>query len=90
MSCPFPKQGLLSPSLSLKVTHSNRLTRNTVALTIWAQEQESTTGVIPGIPVALTCSEEAAYPFLCPGGLRAQDCSDGLVKHCLEAALRQS
>lgn len=44
---------------------------------------------VPGIPVRLTCLEEAACPFLGAGGLRAQHCSDGLVKHRLEAALRQ-
>lgn len=44
----------------------------------------------PGIPFRLTHLEKAAYTFLCPGGLRTEDCSDGLVKHRLEAALRQS
>lgn len=45
---------------------------------------------LPGIPFRLTRLEEAAYTFLCPCGLRTEDCSDGLVKHSLEAALRQS
>lgn len=45
---------------------------------------------LPGIPFRLTHLEKAAYTFLCPGGLWTEDCSDGLVKHRLEAALRQS
>jgi len=59
-----------------------------VALTF--QEQERATGVTPRDPFRLTRLEEAAYSFLCPGGLRTEDCSDGLVKHRLEATLRQS
>lgn len=54
------------------------------------REQERATGVTPKDPFRLTCLEEAAHSFLCPGGLWTEDCSDGLVKHCLEATLRQS
>lgn len=85
----FPQAGSASLSLSLKVTHSNSFTRNRVALTGFRSRKAPLVS-LPGMPVRLTCSEEAACPFLCPGGLRAQDCSDGLVKHRLEASLRQS
>lgn len=54
------------------------------------QEQEKATGVTPRYPFRLTHLEEAAYSFLCPGGLWTEDCSDGLVEHRLEAPLRQS
>lgn len=45
---------------------------------------------LPKIPFRLTCLEEVAYTFLCPGRLWTEDCSDSLIKHCLEATLRQS